>query len=115
MVKNIFIALIKAFLTSIILLLIFAMVMYFGGLEEKAIGIMVVITYLVSNLIGGLSIGISVMKRKYLWGIITGILYFVFIYMISLIGSKNGMNINTSVIIALFISVTGGMIGGMIS
>ena len=115
MKKNICGALIRSFIVSIILLLIFAMIMYLGNVEDKIVGVMVIIIYFVSNLIGGIYVGKKALKNKYVWGILEGILYFLCIFVVSLIGNKNGVDVNLSVIIAAIISVLGGMIGGMIS
>ncbi|MBE5934202.1 MAG: TIGR04086 family membrane protein [Lachnospiraceae bacterium] len=114
MIKNILGASIRSFVVSFILLLIFALIMFFGDVEDKTVGVMVVITYFVSNLIGGIYIGKKVEKYKYLWGIIAGIIYFLCIAVVSCIGN-NGININESMAIGMFISIIGGMIGGMIS
>ena len=115
MKKYMFGALIRSFIISIICLLIFAMIMYIGNVEDKIIGVMIIITYFVSNLIGGIYVGKKAMKNKYIWGITEGVLYFTCIFIVSLIGNTNGVDLNLSVIIAVTISVLGGMIGGMIS
>ena len=115
MVKNILLATIKAYIVSFILLLICAMVLYLGDFKDNVIGVMIVIIYFVSNLIGGLDAGKKVEKNKYLWGIIQGLIYSIGIVIISVIGSETGFSMESSKWIMLFVSVIGGMIGGMIS
>ena len=115
MKKYILGAVIRSFIVSVCLLLIFAMIMYLGNVEDKITGVMVIITYFISNLIGGIYIGKKAIKNKYVWGILEGIIYFMCIFIFSLISSKNGVDVNFSMIIAIIISIFGGMIGGMIS
>ncbi len=115
MVKNILLATIKAYIVSFILLLIGAMVLYIGDFDDNVIGVMIVIIYLVSNLIGGFDAGKAAQKNKYLWGMIQGIIYSIGIIVISVITSESGYGMDSSKWIMLFVSVVSGMIGGMIS
>ena len=88
MLKKISKSLIISYIVTFILLLIFAMIMYYGNVSEKVVGIFVIITYFISSLLGGLSIGKSVENRRFLWGMILGLLYFGIIMMITLVGEQ---------------------------
>ena len=115
MIRDVFMALIRCFIVSFMLLLIFAMIMYVGDVSNNVVGVMVVVTYFVSTLIGGLYLGSKADKKKYMWGIILGGLYFVLLMIVSLICNKGHMDLDISLIIALSVSLIGGMVGGMIS
>ena len=115
MVKNIFMALIRSFIVSFILLLIFAMIMFVGDISNNVVGVMVVVTYFISTLIGGLYIGSKADKNKYMWGIILGVAYFALLIMVSILSNKGDLTLDLSVIIALIVSTIGGMVGGMVS
>lgn len=115
MIKKISKSLIISYIVTFILLLIFAMIMYYGNVSEKVVGIFVIITYFISSLLGGLSIGKSVENRRFLWGMILGLLYFGIIMMITLVGRAGNEQIDSSKITGFITSCIGGMLGGMIS
>lgn len=115
MLKKISKSLIISYIVTFILLLIFAMIMYYGNVSEKVVGIFVIITYFISSLLGGLSIGKGVEKRRFLWGMILGLLYFGIIMMITLVGRADNEQIDSSKITGFITSCIGGMLGGMIS
>lgn len=115
MIKKISKSLIISYIVTFILLLIFAMIMYYGNVSEKVVGIFVIITYFISSLLGGLSIGKGVEKRRFLWGMILGLLYFGIIMMITLVGRADNEQIDSSKITGFITSCIGGMLGGMIS
>ena len=115
MVKKMSKSLVISYILSFILLLIFALIMYYGEISDRTVGIMVVITYFISTLIGGIGIGKSVDNKKFIWGLIEGVIYFLLIFGISLIGEGGKSNLSSSIFVGLIISSVGGMIGGMIS
>lgn len=115
MIKKISKSLIISYIVTFILLLIFSMIMYYGNVSEKVVGIFVIITYFISSLLGGLSIGKSVENRRFLWGMILGLLYFGIIMMITLVGRVGDEQIDSSKITGFITSCIGGMLGGMIS
>ena len=115
MIKKISKSLIISYIVTFILLLIFSMIMYYGNVSEKVVGIFVIITYFISSLLGGLSIGKSVENRRFLWGMILGLLYFGIIMMITLVGREGNEQIDSSKITGFITSCIGGMLGGMIS
>ena len=115
MVKNIIGAMTRSCIVSFIMLLLCALVLYLGDISNNVVGVMVVLTYFVSTLIGGIYCGKHADKSKYLWGIISGVGYFLLLVALALIGDTGGFVIDVSVIVAAVVSVLGGMIGGMIS
>lgn len=115
MIKKISKSLIISYIVTFILLLIFSMIMYYGNVSEKVVGLFVIITYFISSLLGGLSIGKSVENRRFLWGMILGLLYFGIIMMITLVGRVGNEQIDSSKITGFITSCIGGMLGGMTS
>lgn len=115
MLKTIPLSVLKSYITSFILLLICAMVLYIGDFDDNVIGVMIVVIYLISNLVGGFDAGKAAQKNKYLWGILQGIIYSIGVIIISIIASESGDVMDSSKWIMLFVSTVSGMIGGMIS
>ena len=73
------------------------------------------VIYGISNLIGGYLIGKVMTKKKFMWGAISGILYFAIIVVIAFI-VKGGIDTGSVGLISGFlISVAAGTLGGMIS
>lgn len=115
MVKKVTKSLIIAYIVTFILLLVFAMIMFYGNIPDKVVSFLVIVTYFISSLLGGLNMGKSVENRRFIWGMFLGILYFCIIIIISLIGNNNSQEVDSSKIIGMIISCIGGMLGGMIS
>ena len=78
-----------------------------------AIGLAAVI-YILSCLIGGLTAGKGVKEKRFLWGLFTGIIYFVVLAAISAAAAGGvSMSIGGYITTAL-ICMGSGMLGGMI-
>lgn len=108
-------ALIASYIAMGILLLILTLVLYKFKISNSQIYIGVVITYLLSNFFGGFVIGKIANKRKFIWGAVLGICFFIVLAIISFITTQNFFEGGSNAIIALVASVVGGMIGGMVS
>lgn len=77
--------------------------------------VLILLIYGISTFAGGYIVGKIMNRNKYLWGAISGILYYFVIVIISLI-VKGEIDTGTVGLISGFIvSVAAGTIGGMIS
>ncbi len=74
----------------------------------------IVITYFLSNFIGGFLIGKVQEKRRFAWGAALGLIYFLLLLVMSLIIGRNGID-PLAATIAFLSCVFGGSIGGMVS
>lgn len=108
-------ALIVSFVATGILLLILTLILYKFKISNTQIYMGVIVIYLVSNLLGGLIIGKVTKEKKFLWGLLIGICYFVVLTVVSLIATRSFYDSGVNALIALASSAVGGMIGGMIS
>lgn len=108
-------AVLVSFIVSAILLLITSALMLNTNLSASAVSVLVIITYIISNFLSGFIMGKGMEQKKYIWGLISGLSYFVIIFIVSFIfmGSKD-LNIATT-IRTLLICAASGMIGGMLS
>ena len=71
--------------------------------------------YGISTFIGGYIMGKVMTRKKFIWGAVSGIIYFMIIAIIALV-VKGGIDTGTVGIISGFIvSVAAGTLGGMIS
>lgn len=80
--------------------------------DEKAISAVVIGTYIVVNIVGGIVAGKLFKKNKFLWGLAAGITYFSVLLLFGIVVFKTGTpGINT--IVNALICAVSGMTGGM--
>lgn len=108
-------ALVLASLISVGLLLVLAFVMLKLQPDTKVIELGIMVIYALSCLAGGWYSGRRMEKRKFLWGILLGALYFALLFLVSGM-SKDGFQPEFlhSVIVCVVCCV-GGMLGGMVA
>lgn len=108
-------SLLCAYIVTGILLLILTLLLYKAGLSEENINVGIILTYVISTFSGGFVIGKLTGARKFLWGLLLGVVYFLLLTLISL-GIYHSlqsdlMNLTTTFLLC----AGGGMLGGMIS
>ena len=84
-------------------------------LNEKIVSAAIVGIYVVSTLIGGMIIGKLTKSKRYLWGMVLGIIYFVLLLLITLGVYRTLNGDSVSIVTSLILCAGGGMTGGMIS
>lgn len=108
-------ALLLSYIVTVIMLVLLTVLLYKMELGEKTVSAGIVGTYVLSTMIGGIFLGRKKKERRFLWGIVLGILYFLLLITITLgvYHTLNGSGIN--LITTLILCAGGGMTGGMIS
>lgn len=97
-----------------ILLLILALLLYKFQLNEKFVSAGIIGVYIFAGLIGGLVIGQRMGRRKFLWGLATGTIYFLILFAGS-VAMNHGLPENISRMALVWVMCGGaGMIGGML-
>ncbi len=99
--------------TVILLALAFIMLKFQPDTGKTEIGILV--TYVLSCFLGGWYAGRRGGRRKFLWGLATGLLYFLLLFVISGMGDRAVQTDLTRNFLSLLLCAGGGMLGGMIS
>ena len=108
-------SLLASYIVTGILLLVLTFFMYKFELNEKIVSAAIVGIYVVSTLIGGVIIGKLTKPKRYLWGMVLGILYFVLLLLITLGVYRTLNGDRVSIVTSLILCAGGGMTGGMIS
>lgn len=108
-------ALVASYVVTGVLLLVLTLVLYKFKISSTQIYIGVVITYIISCLVGGFIIGKIAKEKKFLWGVILGVSYFVILSLVSFIATQSFYDSSINAVIAFVSSAVGGMVGGMIS
>ena len=108
-------SLIAAYVVTGLLLLFIALIMQKFGLSDKQIRLFVILIYGVSTIFGGLIFGKIKKSRRFINGMIFGILYFAVLVLVSAIvnhGFENELGKN---VFSFVLCVLGCIIGGIMS
>ena len=108
-------ALLAAYVVTGILLIILALALYKFELNEDAVTAGVTAVYLISTFAGGLVVGKLAKVRRFLWGIVLGILYFALLLLVTVGIYRTFHGGSTELLVTFALCVGGGMAGGMIS
>lgn len=103
-----------AVVTALMLLLL-AFLLFKLDLSDGFIMAGIYITYVVACFIGGLIIGKVRGEKKYMWGMIVGLAFFVTLSIVSLIVTGELYGSGMRALGALAACVLGGAVGGMIA
>ncbi len=103
----------RGFILTVALLLIFAVIMTFTDVNEKVSSAFYLITTLVSIMYGSIYAVKKVKRRGWLIGIMVTILYFLIIYLVSVI-SGNSAVIGVNRIERFSLGMIVGMLSGML-
>lgn len=96
-------------------LLVLAFLLFKFQLNEKIVTIGIMAIYVISCLIGGLVAGKRLKVRKFMWGMLTGAMYFAILAVGSLLMNKGVNPDSVHIATTLVICMAAGMIGGMAS
>lgn len=108
-------ALLSAYVVTGGLLLVLAAMLYKMNLDEQKVSFGIIAIYVISTFVGGLVIGKLAGQRRFVWGMIFGVCYFLLLLLISL-GVYRTFQGNAANMITIFLlCVGGGMMGGMVS
>ena len=108
---------VKALLVSYLLtgglLLLLAGLLYRFRLDEGKIQIGIILIYIFSCFAGGFLSGKMMKSRKFLWGVLLGLLYFLIMTLVSLAVNRGLQDGTTSYFTTFLLCMGGGMLGGM--
>lgn len=114
-IKITLISTIIGYIITCAMLLIFALIMYKTNISVNTIRIGVTISYIISTLISGFIAGKAMKNRRFLWGILSGIIYFIILVLLSFIIGNKQIDNMTNVITAFILCTLSGMLGAIFS
>lgn len=106
-------ALLGAYCISGILLVILALFLYKMNLGPNVIAIGIIVIYIVSAFLGGFVMGKYTQNKKYFWGMMTGVLYVVLLFAITL-GVYRTLS-SDDIVTTIILCTCSGTIGGMLA
>ena len=96
-------------------LFLLAFLLYKMELTENIVTIGIMVIYVVSGLLGGISLGPLMKTRRFLWGIVVGAAYFLVLMIGSILMNRGLTSDGLHVMMTLLMCMGAGMIGGMVS
>lgn len=97
------------------LLLLLALLLYRFSLQEKIVNISIILVYIAVTFLAGLLVGKRAGSKRFLWGLLMGVLYFAVLAMVSLIVNRSIQEIASNFITVFLLCGGSGMLGGMVS
>ena len=104
-----------AYILTAGLLLLLAFILYRFGLSEKVVSVCIIAIYIVVTFLAGLLAGKREGKRKFLWGLLMGVLYFGILTAVSLVVNKGLEDVAGNMLTVFFLCAGSGMLGGVVS
>ena len=108
-------SLLISYLCSAIILILLTVLLYKFRLDEAKITLGIHGTYILSCLLGGFLAGKSMKSKRFLWGLLTGIFYFLFLFLVSSLQERSVTSELPQILKILGICAGSGMLGGILS
>ena len=108
-------ALLFAGVFTIVILLLLALLMYRVDLSLDTAAHIMVLIYVGAPFLGALYLGKKVREKRYLWGFVVGVCYFVLFLTISLLAGGLEHPNWLAELRVFFMAAVGGILGGMLS
>lgn len=97
------------------LLLLLAFMLYRFGLQEKIVNIIIILIYIAVTFCAGFLAGKKMKSRRFMWGLIMGVSYFVILLLVSLVANRSAEEVTEGVLTVFLLCAGSGMLGGMLS
>lgn len=104
-----------SYLLTGLLLLLLSFLLYKMKLSKNQIHMGIYAIYVAACFAGGFLAGRQLKSRRFLWGALSGFLYFSILLLLSLFFRRGIQSGTTQIIMNLFLCTGGGCVGGMVS
>lgn len=108
-------ALLASYIITGLLLFILTFLLYKFEWDEQMVTAGIIVIYIASSFVGGFILGKLQKEKKFLWGLIMGLLYFLLLFLISFGVYRSFSGNGTNLITTLLICAGGGILGGMLA
>ena len=113
-IGGILIGLLVAYVITLLGILVLAFGLFQWKMSANTAEIGVIVLYFLSCLLGGMVTGKKAESRKFLWGLLLGICYFVILVILSLTGEQGITSGFKEIVLPGIICLFSGMLGGML-
>lgn len=104
-----------AYIATALVLLVLAFLYYKLRFSEDIVSGVIVLTYVVAGFLSGFLAGKRMKQKKFLWGLLMGVAYYLVLLVLSLVVNQGINDFSGSMLTTLVLCAGGGMLGGMLS
>ncbi len=97
------------------LLLLLALMLYRFGLKENIVNICIIGIYITVTFLAGMIAGKRAQSRRFLWGLLMGVLYFIVLAGVSFAVNRSIQEVANNFVTVFLLCAGSGMLGGMVS
>jgi len=108
-------SLLISYIVTMLLLLLLTFLVYKAGFTQKMVSVAVIAIYVTATFCAGFLVGKKMQNRKFLWGLLMGVVYFLILLLMSVLVNRDTGGVGNSVATTFFLCAGGGMLGGMLS
>ena len=108
-------SLVLSYLVMLLLMCIASFAIWKLDISENVLKGIVIVLYVLSAAIGGIYIGKKQKEKKFLWGLLTGSLYFLILVVLTLLSGDFSGRLGTHFATAFLICALSGTLGGMLA
>lgn len=101
-------------LTAVFLLFL-ALLMYKLRIGETIVNVGIILIYIITCFLAGFITGKRMGNRKFIWGLVVGIGYFVILAVMSVLMAQGVSKLGGNFASTMFLCAGSGMLGGMLS
>ncbi|MBR3601368.1 MAG: TIGR04086 family membrane protein [Lachnospiraceae bacterium] len=114
-IKDVIVSLFGGYVVTFLGIVILAILLLMFQITENTVDVGILIIYILSGLSAGFIVGKRTGSRRLLWGMVSGILYFLVLFMVSLILKQDMNDLGNDLTTTVLICVGSGMLGGILS
>lgn len=114
-IKKTIISLAAGYLITLAGILILAILLFMLQISEDIVDIGIIVIYVLSSFGAGFLAGKQLKTKKFLWGMMTGVLYYVILIFISVTANQSLASQGQELISSFLLCFGGGTLGGMVS
>ena len=104
-----------AYIVTAAMLFLLAFLVFQFRVAEQVVSVGIIITYALSGFLAGFLAGKKMKQKRFVWGLVMVLCYFLILFLLSLIVNKSLEGVFEYLFTTLILCAGGGMLGGMLS
>lgn len=113
--KDILVSLLGAYTVTFLGIVVLALLLLMLQISESTVDLGIVAIYIIACFLAGMIAGKRIKSKKFIWGMLSGGIYFLLLMFISLVSQSSLKNSGSDLVTTFFICVGSGTLGGMLS
>lgn len=104
-----------SYVLTVVSLMLLALFLYKFRIGEMVVNVGIILIYILVCFLAGFISGKKMERKKFLWGLIVGLAYFLILATVSMVLKKEVGQLGANFLSTLFLCAGSGMLGGMLS